>query len=126
MKSLWLAVLFAASAPPALAHHSFAAEYDASKPVKITGVITRMEWTNPHAWIYLDARSPDGAITHWGFSANPPGVLMRRGLRREDMKPGTVIQVEGFRAKDGSANGYGRKVTFGDGRSFYISGDTSK
>jgi hypothetical protein len=112
-----------AFALPALAHHSFAAEYDAGKPISITGVITRLDWTNPHAWIYVDAKNPDGSLTHWAFSASPPGVLMRRGVRRDDLKPGTVIKVDGFRAKDGSSNGYGRKVIFPDGRSVYISGE---
>jgi Family of unknown function (DUF6152) len=123
MKSPWFAALLLASAAPLLAHHSFAAEYDVGKPIAISGVITRVDWMNPHAWIYLDAKNPDGTLTHWAFSASPPGVLMRRGIQREDMKPGSVIKIEGLRAKDGSSNGYGRKVTFKDGRSVYISGD---
>ena len=113
--------LFLAAFPVA-AHHSFAAEYDDNKPVKVTGVVTKIDWQNPHSWIYIDVKSPDGKVASWAFSASPPGVLMRRGVTREDLKPGTVIKLDGYRAKDGSNNGYGVKVTFEDGRSLYVSG----
>ena len=98
------------------AHHSFAAEFDDTKPVKITGTITKVEWQNPHIWFYVDVKNPDGTVTNWGFSGGAPGVLQRRGISRTSMKPGDVVKVEGFRAKDGSSNGSGNTVTFEDGR----------
>ena len=109
---LWLAI----AAAPAVAHHSFAAEYDSTKPVKVTGVVTRVEWTNPHIWFFVDVKGNDGAVVNWGFSGGPPGVLQRRGIPRTAMKVGDVIVVEGFRARDGSNNGSGGTVTFADGR----------
>lgn len=116
-----LACLILASFP-ADAHHSFAAEYDANKPVNVSGVVTKVEWLNPHIWIYLDVKGPDGNVTPWAFSGGAPGQLMRRGVTKDNIKPGTVIKVDGFRAKDGSNNGYGSKITFEDGRSVFASG----
>jgi len=113
--ALLIAVLFAGSAPLA-AHHSFAAEYDSTKPDDVTGTLTKVEWTNPHIWFYLDVRDDKGTVTNWGFSAAPPGVLMRRGIQKEVLKVGSVIHVQGFRAKDGSNNASGGTVTFADGR----------
>ena len=101
---------------PVLAHHSFAAEYDATKPVKVTGVVTRVQWTNPHIWFYVDVKEADGKVANWGFSGGPPGVLMRRGIARDSLKIGDVVVVEGFRARDGSNNASGGSVTFADGR----------
>jgi hypothetical protein len=109
-------VLLAAMATPALAHHSFAAEYDDSKPVKVTGVVTKVEWTNPHIWFFLDVKDEKGQVTNWGFSGGPPGVLQRRGITRVSMKLGDTVVVEGFRARDGSNNASGGTVTFPDGR----------
>ena len=105
------------AAVPLAAHHSFAAEYDSSKPVNVTGTLTRVEWTNPHIWFYLDVKDDKGNVTNWGFSAAPPGVLMRRGIQKEVLKIGAVIHVKGFRAKDGSNNASGGTITFSDGRS---------
>ena len=105
-----------ASAAPVVAHHSFAAEYDSTQPVKVTGVVTRVEWTNPHIWFYVDVKDDAGKVTNWGFSGGPPGVLQRRGISRTAMKPGDVVVVEGFRARDGSTNASGGSVTFPDGR----------
>ena len=104
------------AAVPLAAHHSFAAEYDSSKPVNVTGTLTRVEWTNPHIWFYLDVKDEKGVVTNWGFSAAPPGVLMRRGIPKEVLKIGAVIHVQGFRARDGSNNASGGTVTFPDGR----------
>jgi len=101
---------------PALAHHSAIAEYDLAKPVKVSGTVTRVEWTNPHIWFYVDVKNPDGTVTNWGFSGGAPGVLQRRGISRTAMKIGDQVVVQGFRAKDGSSNGSGDSVTFPDGR----------
>jgi Family of unknown function (DUF6152) len=106
----------ALGALPVLAHHSFAAEFDASKPVKVSGVVTKVEWLNPHIWFYVDEKSADGKMTHWAFSGGAPGQLMRRGITKDVIQPGMMVNVEGFRAKDGSNNANGTKVTFPDGR----------
>ena len=115
LATLLIVILLSFSAQTA-AHHSFAAEYDSTKPVKVTGVLTRVEWTNPHIWFYLDVKDEKGTVTNWGFSAAPPGVLMRRGIPKDVLKIGSVINVEGFRARDGSNNASGGTVTFTDGR----------
>ena len=101
---------------PLAAHHSFNAEYDSTKPVDVTGTLTKVEWSNPHIWFYLDVKDDKGNVTNWGFSAAPPGVLMRRGIQKDVLKIGSVIHVQGFRAKDGSNNASGGTVTFADGR----------
>jgi DNA/RNA endonuclease YhcR with UshA esterase domain len=112
---------FAASLP-LVAHHSFNAEYDADKPVKVTGVVTKVEWLNPHIWFYVDEKDPNGNINHWAFSGGAPGQLMRRGVMKNVIQPGMTVVVEGFRAKDGSNNANGTKVTFPDGRQVFTAG----
>jgi len=113
-------------APLIFAHHSFTAEYDGTKPVKVTGVVTKVEWTNPHIWFYVDVKDEQGRVTNWGFSAGPPGVLQRRGISRDAMKKGDVIVVEGFRARDGSNNASGGRVTFADGRSVFTASNEDR
>ena len=115
----WLAI---AALAPLAAHHSFAAEFDDSKPVKMTGVIKKVEWTNPHIWFYLDVKNTDGSVTTWGFSGGAPGQLMRRGIVKDQLKLGETVVVEGFRAKDGSNNASGGRVTFPDGRNVLTAG----
>lgn len=103
----------------AQAHHSFAAEYDASKPVSVKGTVSKVEWKNPHIWFYVDVKDDSGKVATWGFSGGAPGMLMRRGIQPEVLKVGDTIVVEGFRARDASNNASGGKVTFADGRSVF-------
>ena len=101
---------------PALAHHSFAAEFDTAKPVTMTGVVTKVEWQNPHIWFYLDVKGEDGKVTNYAFSGGAPGQLMRRGIMKSAIQVGSAVTVDGFKAKDGSNNAFGSKVTYPDGR----------
>jgi hypothetical protein len=110
---------FLLSAQAVSAHHSFAAEFDDQKPLKLTGTLTKVEWTNPHIWYYLDVKNPDGTITKWALSGGAPGQLMRRGIRKDQLTIGAVVNVDGFMAKDGSRNGFGRSVTYADGRNVF-------
>lgn len=105
-----------ASALPALAHHSFAAEYDTTKPVKVTGVVTKMEWMNPHARFYVDVKEADGTVTSWNFELGAIPVLLRQGWRKDALKPGDQVTVEGNRAKDESHTAAARRVLLPDGR----------
>ena len=108
---------------PLLAHHSFAAEFDGKKPVKVQGVVRKVEWTNPHIWFYVEGKDEvSGRTGIWGFSGAAPGLLGRRGIRRDSMKPGDMVKVDGFIAKDGSLNASGGKVTFADGRNVFTAG----
>jgi hypothetical protein len=124
--ALLLPIIIVSAASAALAHHSFAAEYDSSKPVKVTGVLTKVEWMNPHIWFYLDVKDEAGKVTNWGFSAAPPGVLQRRGISKDVLKLGATIRVEGFQARDGSNNASGGTVTFTDGRRVFTASAEDK
>ncbi len=106
----------------AFGHHSVDAEFDRSKPVSITGTVSKVEWTNPHIWVYVDVKDDNGKIATWGFSGGPPGMLIRRGITKDVLKIGDVISVEGFRAKDGSTNAAAGNVRFPDGRQVFAGG----
>ncbi len=103
-------------AAPVVGHHSEAAEFDQANPVKVAGTIVKVEWLNPHVWFYVDVKDDKGTVTTWGFSAAPPGSLMRRGITKNALQIGAVVNVEGSRARDGSNNASGRSITFPDGR----------
>jgi Family of unknown function (DUF6152) len=107
---LFIFALCALSAAPAIAHHSFAAEFDASKAVTMQGYVTKIEWTNPHVWFYIDVKSPDGSVENWGFEMGPPHGLQARGWTRTTMKLGDQVQVDGTLAKNGSKRGNARSV----------------
>jgi hypothetical protein len=105
--------------PALVAHHAESAQFDATKPVEVKGVVKKVEWANPHVWFYVDVKDAAGKVTTWGFSGYPPGFLVRRGFTKTTLKPGDVVTVRGSRAKDGSNNASGFMVTFADGRQVF-------
>jgi hypothetical protein len=114
------AFLTAVAAAPVIAHHSFAAEFDAKKPVKMTGTVVKMEWINPHSWIHIDVKKTDGTVERWMVEGGAPNALLRRGWNKKSLPEGTEIIVEGFQAKDGSHRANGRDITFPDGKKLFV------
>jgi hypothetical protein len=114
------------AAPGARAHHSFSAEFDINQPITLKGVLTKMEWVNPHGWIYVDVTQPDGKVVNWAIEAGGPTQLLRRGLRKTDFPAGIEVTVEGFRARSGEPKANGRSVTMKDGRNFFLGPDAGQ
>lgn len=114
------------TAAPVLAHHSFEAEYDAKKPINVTGVVTKMEWMNPHARFYVDVKDESGKVTNWNFELGSPNVLRRQGWTRDALKAGDQVTVEGYLAKDGSNLANARRVTLADGRKVFAGSAASE
>jgi hypothetical protein len=117
---LWAVFLSAMLGAGSLsAHHSFAAEYDSNRPLTVTGTVTKLEWTNPHARVFVDVKDDSGKIVHWDFELGPPNGLMRRGWNRNSLKPGHVVTVTGFHSKTEPTVGNARTVTLADGRQVF-------
>jgi hypothetical protein len=102
------------------AHHAFSSEFDANRPVKFKGTVSKMMWVNPHAWIYVDVKNADGTVEEWMVEAGTPNTLLRRGFTKASLQPGTEIMVDGYQSKDGSKRANGRDLTLPDGRTLFL------
>ena len=115
-----LGLLAALTATPVVAHHAFNSEFDAKRPVKFKGTVTKMVWVNPHAWIYVEVKKADGSVDEWMVEAGTPNTLLRRGLTRQSLPVGTEITVDGYQSKDGSLRANGRDLTLPNGQTLFI------
>jgi len=109
-----------AATMPVLAHHAFSAEFDATKPINLKGTVTKVEWINPHAWVHVDVKKPDGKVETWMIEGGTPNTLFRRGFSKDSLKPGTEIIVDGYQAKDGTMKANGRDLTLTDGKKLFM------
>jgi len=117
---LTIAALVLLAAAPARGHHSFAAEFDANKPVRLQGTVAKVEWINPHAWIHVEVKGDDGKAVVWMIETAAPNSMLRRGFSRDSLPVGTEILVEGFRARDGANRANGSSITYKDGKKLFI------
>jgi hypothetical protein len=115
-----IGLLLAAATVSVSAHHAFAAEFDANKPVNFKGTVSRVEWVNPHVWIHVDVKKTDGSVEKWAIEGGTPNVLFRRGFTRQSLATGTEIVVDGYQAKDGSKRANGREMTLPDGKKLFL------
>jgi hypothetical protein len=115
-----IGIMLIGATAPLSAHHAFAAEFDAKKPVNFKGVVTKMEWVNPHTWLHVDVKKPDGSVERWAIEAGTPNVLFRRGFTKASLLPGTEIVVDGYQAKDGSRRANGRNLTLPNGQTLFL------
>ncbi len=115
-----MAVAVGIASAPLRAHHSFAAEFDGNQPVTLKGTVTKMEWINPHSWIHMDVKNPDGTVTKWMIEGGTPNTLVRRGFTKNSLLPGTEITVEGYRAKNGTNRANGADLILPDGKRLFM------
>lgn len=115
-----LGVALVSAAAPARAHHAFASEFDAKKPVNFTGTVTKMEWINPHAWMHIAVKQPDGTVENWMIEAGSPNSLFRRGINKDTVRVGMEVVVDGYQARDGSRRANGRDVTVPGGGKLFL------
>ena len=115
-----IGLLLSLGAKPLSAHHAFASEFDANRPVKFKGTVSKMMWVNPHAWIYVDVKKADGTVEEWMVEAGTPNTLLRRGFTKASLQAGTEIMVDGYQSKDGSLRVNGRDLTLPDGRTLFL------